>query len=97
MYFGLMYFYTVYFCSQEQYKGMFVIRVLAEDPDSGPNGIVDYMFVHEGNENQTTGRFYINRITGVIHAEIEYDRERQDKYVVMQSSGEEGVLKIIQR
>ena len=56
--------------------------VKARDPDSGYNGVVEYMFVHEGEESVRTPEFQINPITGVIQAEIIYDREKVDRYVV---------------
>lgn len=67
---------------QEQYNGMLVYDVSAKDEDFGKNGIVDYSFIYNGVETQTTPEFNINRVTGVISAEIVYDRERVNRYVV---------------
>ena len=61
---------------------MIVYRVVAVDFDTGRNGVVEYMFVHEGQETVITPEFQINPITGVITARIIYDREKTDRYVV---------------
>lgn len=61
---------------------MLVYDVSAKDVDSGDNGRVDYSFIYNGEETQETPEFRINRITGVISANIVYDRERVSRYVV---------------
>ena len=71
-----------FFHLQELYNGMIVYRVVAVDFDTGRNGVVEYMFVHEGQETVVTPEFQINPITGVITARIIYDREKLDRYVV---------------
>jgi len=70
------------FILQEQYNGMLVYDVSAKDQDFGKNGIVDYSFIYNGEDTQNTPEFNINRVTGVISAEIVYDRERVNRYVV---------------
>jgi len=70
------------FCVQEQYNGMLIYDVLARDGDTGNNGIVDYSFIYNGEQTQETPEFKINRVTGVISANIVYDRERVPRYVV---------------
>ena len=70
------------FSQQEQYDGMLVYKVKAEDEDSNENGIVDYGLIVNGVYTTTTPEFTINSITGVIHAEKVYDRETVDKYLV---------------
>lgn len=61
---------------------MLVYDVSARDLDSGVNGIVDYSFIYDGHSTQRTPEFRINKATGVIHAEIVYDRENVNQYVV---------------
>lgn len=61
---------------------MLIYDVSARDEDSGENGRVDYSFIYNGEETQETPEFRINRITGVISANIVYDRERVSRYVV---------------
>ena len=73
---------VLFLYSQEQYNGMFIYDVSARDVDTGINGVVDYMFIDGGEETQKTDAFQINPTTGVIHAEIIYDRETKAKYVV---------------
>ncbi|KAL3876984.1 hypothetical protein ACJMK2_034754 [Sinanodonta woodiana] len=68
---------------EEQYLGMIVYTVSAVDEDSGKNGIVDYSFFQDGKYTTKTKEFEINSITGVIQAERVYDREEQDRYVLM--------------
>ncbi|KAK3593636.1 hypothetical protein CHS0354_025527 [Potamilus streckersoni] len=68
---------------EEQYLGMIVYIVSAVDEDSGKNGIVDYSFFQDGKYTTKTKEFEINSITGVIQAERVYDREKQDRYVLM--------------
>ena len=61
---------------------MYIYDVSARDVDNGLNGVIDYMFIDGGQETQKTDAFQINPTTGVIHAEIIYDRETTPKYVV---------------
>lgn len=61
---------------------MLVYDISARDEDSGVNGVVDYSFIYNGETLQATPEFKINKLTGVIQAEIVYDREKVDKYVV---------------
>ncbi|KAK6187126.1 hypothetical protein SNE40_005218 [Patella caerulea] len=65
---------------ESQYYGMFVYDCHAEDGDDGPSGIIDYGFMHGGIFTNQTKEFHINRVTGVIRAEIVYDREQVDRY-----------------
>ncbi|XP_055876321.1 cadherin-87A-like [Biomphalaria glabrata] len=66
---------------ESQYDGMLVYGAKAVDNNTGPNGIVDYFFVVNQNELvSATPEFRINQVTGVIRAEIVYDRERRDSY-----------------
>lgn len=78
------------FVLEEQYNGMFVYDVSAVDDDSGLNGVVDYYFVHVGEQRAATDEFLINRVTGVIQAEIIYDREKRDKYVLLLKARDRG-------
>lgn len=68
------------FVLESQYLGMLVYEVLARDRDSGLNGIVDYGFYDLGVYTRNTSEFRINSVTGVIRAEIVYDREKEDRY-----------------
>lgn len=61
---------------------MLVYDVSARDDDFGDNGLVDYSFIYNGEDVQETPEFVINRVTGVISANIVYDRERVSRYVV---------------
>lgn len=67
---------------QSQYLGMLVYDVHAEDGDKGSNGIIDYGFYYDGQYTNRTPEFRMNRVTGVIRAEIVYDREAVDRYTV---------------
>ncbi|KAL5017401.1 hypothetical protein ScPMuIL_006990 [Solemya velum] len=68
------------FVLESQYLGMLVYEVLARDRDSGLNGVVDYGFYDLGVFTRNTSEFRINSVTGVIRAEIVYDREKEDRY-----------------
>ncbi|XP_050390915.1 cadherin-87A [Patella vulgata] len=65
---------------ESQYYGMFIYDCHAEDDDDGPSGVIDYGFMHGGVFTNQTKEFHINRVTGVIRAEIVYDREQVDRY-----------------
>ena len=54
----------------------------ATDDNVGENGVVDYYFLERDNLNHKTADFRINRVTGVIRAEVEFDREEKDTYFV---------------
>ncbi len=58
---------------------MEVMQVLARDPEGQQ---ITYHFMHNNEEVQDTPEFHINPYTGVITAWIEFDRERQDMYIV---------------
>ncbi|XP_053380396.1 cadherin EGF LAG seven-pass G-type receptor 2-like [Mercenaria mercenaria] len=75
---------------EEQYNGMLVYDISARDDDTGVNGIVDYSFIYNGDTTQRTPDFRINKYTGVIHAEIVYDREKIDKYVLLLKAVDNG-------
>lgn len=57
-------------------------HVHARDDDSGDNGKVDYGLYYNGELTQKTPEFMINKITGVLRAEREYDREETEIYTV---------------
>ncbi|CAI9717000.1 cadherin-87A-like isoform X1 [Octopus vulgaris] len=90
---------------ESQYKGMFVYRVRAESPDTGPKGRIKYMFLASSLTSQSTNEFYINPLTGVISALRIFDREEKDSYtlqviaqdsnVVPQNSERRLIIKII--
>ncbi|XP_052765608.1 cadherin-87A-like isoform X2 [Mya arenaria] len=75
---------------EEQYNGMLIYDVLARDEDTGNNGIVDYSFIYNGETVQETPEFKINRVTGVISANITYDRERVPRYVLLLKASDRG-------
>ncbi|KAL4240786.1 Protocadherin-16 [Mactra antiquata] len=79
---------------EEQYKGMLVYDVSARDVDTGDNGVVDYSFIYDGETTQSTPEFNINRVTGVIHAEIVYDRELVDRYVLLLNASDRGETRL---
>ena len=54
----------------------------ADDTNVGKSGVVDYYFLDGDNLSSKTAEFRINRVTGVIRAEVEFDREEQDTYFV---------------
>ena len=68
--------------SQSQYEGMLVYNAKADDTNVGKSGVVDYYFLDGDNLSSKTAEFRINRVTGVIRAEVEFDREEQDTYFV---------------
>lgn len=68
---------------ESQYLGMYVYQVRAEDPDTGPSGLLTYSFLVDQRSAQTTGDFRINPVTGVIRAERVFDREEIDFYTLM--------------
>ncbi|KAH9513025.1 hypothetical protein Btru_035621 [Bulinus truncatus] len=71
----------VIYVLESQYDGMLVYGAKAVDNNTGANGIVDYYFVANRNYLvSNTSEFRINQITGVIRAEIVYDREQRDRY-----------------
>ena len=73
---------SLIFPFQSQYRGMLVYDCRAHDVNSGNAGIIDYSF----NVNQSlvgaTNEFRINPVTCIIRAQIVYDREQVDSYVV---------------
>ncbi|XP_067670802.1 cadherin-87A-like [Haliotis asinina] len=79
---------------ESQYLGLLVFDAHAEDNNSGRNGIVEYYF-QDGNATvSNTGEFSINRVTGVIRAEIVYDRETVDRYTLHLIAKDMGVLSL---
>ncbi|XP_060576432.1 cadherin-87A-like isoform X2 [Ruditapes philippinarum] len=82
------------FVLEEQYNGMLVYDVSARDEDSGVNGLVDYSFIYNGIDTQATPDFKINKVTGVIQAEIVYDREKVDKYVLLLKARDNGKTRL---
>ena len=66
---------------------MLVYDAHATDDNKGPNGVVNYFFIDNNSVVSSTREFRINRITGVIRAEIEFDRETTDRYFVRFSHG----------
>ncbi|ESO87059.1 hypothetical protein LOTGIDRAFT_229249 [Lottia gigantea] len=67
---------------ESQYLGMLVYDCHAIDDDKGQSGIVDFGFIHDGKFTNQTAEFHINSVTGVIRAEIVYDREQVDSYLL---------------
>ncbi|RUS73609.1 hypothetical protein EGW08_018632 [Elysia chlorotica] len=70
----------VIYVLESQYEGMLVYSAKASDSNNGLSGVVDYYFLDGVNSNSRTDEFRINRVTGVIRAEVEFDREEQDTY-----------------
>ncbi|XP_012934695.1 cadherin-87A isoform X2 [Aplysia californica] len=70
----------VVYVLESQYEGMLVYDAKAKDENKGPNGIVNYYFIHNSNLVSNTSEFRINRVTGVIRAEVIFDREKVDRY-----------------
>ncbi|XP_052071538.1 protocadherin Fat 4-like isoform X2 [Mytilus californianus] len=75
---------------ENQYLGMIVYDVHAEDSDKGNNGIIDYGFFAGGIFTNQTDEFLINSITGVISARIVYDREQVPRYVLLLMAKDRG-------
>ncbi|XP_071106393.1 cadherin-87A-like [Haliotis cracherodii] len=75
---------------ESQYLGMLVYDVEAVDSDNSDSGIVDYGFYYLGNYTIKTPEFSINPVTGVIKAEIVYDREAVPRYVLLLSAKDRG-------
>ncbi|XP_071128543.1 cadherin-87A-like isoform X4 [Mytilus edulis] len=75
---------------ENQYLGMIVYDVHAEDSDKGNNGIIDYGFFAGGIFTNQTNEFLINSITGVISARIVYDREKVPRYVLLLMAKDRG-------
>ncbi|BFZ17793.1 hypothetical protein BsWGS_20832 [Bradybaena similaris] len=67
---------------ESQYDGMLVYAAKALDDDPGANGVVDYYFLVNNQNISATPEFRINRVTGVIRAEVVFDREQRDQYVL---------------
>ncbi|GFO04281.1 cadherin-87a [Plakobranchus ocellatus] len=70
----------VIYVLESQYEGMLVYSAKAVDQNVGENGVVDYFFMDGDQLTHRTADFRINRVTGVIRAEVEFDREEQDTY-----------------
>ncbi|CAL1530727.1 unnamed protein product [Lymnaea stagnalis] len=71
----------VIYVLESQYDGMLVYASKANDTDVGPNGIVDYYFLANGGMLvSNTSEFNMNRVTGVIRAEVVFDREQVPSY-----------------
>ncbi|XP_067673629.1 cadherin-87A-like [Haliotis asinina] len=75
---------------ESQYLGMLVYDVEAVDDDNSNSGIVDYGFYYLGTYTTRTPEFSINPVTGVIKAEIVYDREARSRYVLLLSAKDRG-------
>ncbi len=71
---------------QSQYLGMMVFDVHANDSNSGRNGIVEYFLQDAEHVVSNTGEFSINSVTGVIRAEMIFDRETVDRYTVRKNT-----------
>ncbi|XP_070186154.1 cadherin-87A-like isoform X2 [Littorina saxatilis] len=67
---------------ESQYRGMLVYDCQATDLNSGLAGIIDFSFNVQRNLTPTTSQFRINPITGVITAEVVFDREQVYSYVL---------------
>ena len=63
-----------------------VMRIIAVDPDEGPNAEISYRL--EANEN--TNLFSLNSSTGEIFTKTKLDRELQDKYTLKVSVSDQG-------
>ncbi|XP_071106139.1 cadherin-87A-like [Haliotis cracherodii] len=79
---------------ESQYLGMLVFDANADDNNSGRNGIVEYYFQDGNTTVSNTGEFSINRVTGVIRAEIIYDRETVERYTLHLIAKDMGVLSL---
>ena len=83
---NLLFFFLSIWLFQSQYDGMLVYDCKAVDPNSGAAGIIDYSFNIQVRGRPTlsenTAEFRINPVTCIIRAQIVYDREQVDSYVV---------------
>ncbi|XP_046569688.1 cadherin-87A-like isoform X3 [Haliotis rubra] len=79
---------------ESQYLGLLVFDAHADDNNSGRNGIVEYYFQDGSAIVSNTGEFSINRVTGVIRAEIVYDRETVDRYTLHLIAKDMGVVSL---
>jgi len=75
---------------ESQYRGMLVYDAKAEDDDTGQNGKIDYFFIYEGQTTDRTPEFRINRVTGMIRAQVIFDRERVPRYVLLLKAVDNG-------
>lgn len=60
--------------------GTAIVRVAADDPDSGPNGLVRYAIARQQPDDGGGRTFRINATTGVVSTALPVDRERVDAY-----------------
>ncbi|KAK7507306.1 hypothetical protein BaRGS_00001241 [Batillaria attramentaria] len=67
---------------ESQYLGMLVYDCKATDRNPGNAGIIDYSFNVRQDLVQKTPEFRINPVTCIIRAEMVYDREQVESYVV---------------
>ncbi|XP_041362430.1 cadherin-87A-like [Gigantopelta aegis] len=83
---------------ESQYLGMLVYDAHAEDNDTGTTGLVDYSFLVPGQGYVAkTPAFRINPVTGVIRAEIVYDREGPEpRYVLELAARDRGSPRLVQ-
>ncbi|GFR67788.1 cadherin-87A, partial [Elysia marginata] len=70
----------VIYVLESQYEGMLVYSAKATDDNVGENGVIDYYILDKDELKDRTAEFRINRVTGVIRAEVEFDREEKDTY-----------------
>ena len=68
-------------------EGIFITRVVAQDPDDAQNGTVTYTLRGEANESG----FRIDPSSGIITAHAEYNREMQSSHFLIVEAADNGI------
>ena len=72
---------TVSHCVQDKPPGTLVIKLIANDSDTGRNGLVEYTLVQR-QDPKNLQTFHLNSSTGELTTRVQLDREAHSEYKV---------------
>ena len=72
---------TVSHCVQDKPPGTLVIKLMANDSDTGRNGLVEYTLVQR-QDPKNLQTFHLNSSTGELTTRVQLDREAYSEYQV---------------
>ena len=72
---------TVSYCVQDKPPGTLVIKLIANDSDTGRNGLVEYTLVQR-QDPKNLQTFHLNSSTGELTTRVQLDREAHSEYKV---------------